>query len=180
MQQMFTRSEALVCDKASVTTRPRGRVVTVDPECSVHLGQRSALHWKGRSVGHADEVRGEGDETWAGDAGAEPRGLSVPECQVSEVDQGTRRPQQCVSRVPAELQRGRWRLQLSQSASPSEQSPAQGSTQAWQVATCGATPEVGQVVGTLHTFGDTVELGHSRLVWLHRRPSAGLGPQARR
>lgn len=87
--QMFTRSEALVCDKASVTTRPRGRVVTVDPECSVHLGQRSALLWKGGSVGHADEVRGEGDETWAGDAGAEPQGLSVPECQVSEVAQGT-------------------------------------------------------------------------------------------
>lgn len=53
-----------------------------------------------------------------------------------------------MSRVPAELQRGRWRLQLSQSASPSEQgflvqSPAQGSTRAWQVATCGATPDNG-------------------------------------
>ena len=74
VRQTFTRSEALVRDKASVMTRPRGRVVTVERECSVHLGQRSALLCRGGSVGCADEARGEGMRRGLGTQAQSPRG----------------------------------------------------------------------------------------------------------
>lgn len=113
-------------------------------------------------------------------------GAQFPESQVNEVDQGTRRPQQCVSRDPAELQLGedgacsysRQPHHLSRGSLCRAQREGPPGPGRWPPA--GPPPTVGQVVGTPHTFGDTVELGHSRLVWLRRWPSVGLGPQAHR
>ena len=152
-------------------TGRRGRVVTVDPDCSVHLGQRSAPPWRGGGVRCADGARGEGMRHGRG-----APGLSVPESQVNEVDQGTRRPQQCVIPDPAELPCGEDGA-CSHSGQPRR--PSRGFLRRAQLEghPRGAAPDSGAGGwNTTHTRGHS-ESGHSRLVWLHGPPSAGPGPR---
>lgn len=99
-------------------------------------------------------------------------GVSVPESQVNEVDQGTRRPQQCVIPDPAELQRGEDGSCSGQPHRPSRGSlhraQREGPPGPGRWLPVGPPPTVGQVVGTPRMLGGTAESGHSRLVWLHR------------